>query len=127
MSALLYGCEGSKYPAQNGVAFSNSDPYLVLSFLKLLQKSFKLDKNKFSVHLQIHTTHDYQILKKYWSDLLKIPESKFIKPTIAVPKGNKHRDDYKGTCTLKYHDYTIQLKLLGIFDKFKNSFVVTRS
>jgi len=118
LAGLLYGCEGSKYPAQSGVAFSNSEPNLVLTFVKLLRKSFELDESKFSAHLQIHTNHRYEDLRRFWADLLKIPESCFIKPTVREPKGGKHRDNYIGTCTIRYRDYRIQLKLLGIFEKF---------
>lgn len=118
LAALLYGCEGSKYPSHKGVAFANSDPNLVVAFLKLLRKSFLLKENRLSVHLQIHSHHDFKTLKRYWSELLEIPEINFIKPTITTPKGGKHRKKYQGTCTLKYGDYRIQLKLLGIFEAF---------
>ncbi|MBI2029251.1 hypothetical protein HYT02_02460 [Candidatus Gottesmanbacteria bacterium] len=122
IASILYGCEGSKYPAHSGVAFANSDPQLILSFSKLLKKAFVLDTDKFSVHLQIHTTHNYNELKKYWSKLLDLPEKCFIKPTIKEPRGGKHRNGYIGTCTLRYRDYRIQLKMLGIFEKFTKKF-----
>lgn len=122
LAGLLYGCEGSKYPAHVGVSFANSDPSLVVTFLCLLRKAFDLDKNKFSVHLQVHTTHDYLQIRKYWSNLLNIPESQFIKPTITEPKGGKHRTVYFGTCTLRYRDYRIQLRLLGVFGQFLTKF-----
>lgn len=122
-AGLLYGCEGSKYPAQRGVAFANSDPELITAFLQLLRKGFELDESKFSVHLQIHTTHNFEDLRKYWSRLLNLPEKCFSKPTVTVPRGGKHRIVYMGTCTLRYWDYKIQLKLLGIFEKFVKSFV----
>jgi hypothetical protein len=74
LCGLLYGCEGSKYPANNGVAFVNSDPKLVITFVSLLRKSYLLDESKWRVHLQIHSNQNYDDLKKYWSDLLLIPE-----------------------------------------------------
>lgn len=122
-ASLLYGCEGSKYPAQKGVAFANSDPKLILTFLSLLRKGFDLDTKKFSVHLQIHTTHDFNELKKYWANFLTLSEECFIKPTVTTPKGGKHREIYMGTCTLRYYDYKIQLKMLGIFEVFLASFI----
>jgi len=118
LAAILYGCEGAKYPSSSNVGFVNSDPDLVLSFLILLKKSFDLDEKKFSVHLQIHTTHDYKKVKEFWANFLDLPENCFIKPTVREPKGKKHRNNYMGTCTIRYRDYRIQLKLLGIFEKF---------
>jgi transcriptional regulator with XRE-family HTH domain len=123
LTGILYGCEGSKYPATKGVSFSNSDPGLILAFLELLKKSFYLNEEKFSVHLQIHSTHNYEKIKKFWSSLLGISEKHFIKPTITNPTGNKHRVNYQGTCTLRYRDYRIQLKLLGIFEAFTKNYL----
>lgn len=118
LTAVLYGCEGAKYPSSSNASFVNSDPGLVLSFLTLLRKSFDLDEKKFSIYLQIHTTHDYKKIKKFWANFLDLPENCFMKPTIREPRGKKHRNNYMGTCTLRYRDYRIQLKLLGIFEKF---------
>jgi len=118
LAGILYGCEGSKYPSHSGVAFANSEPNLVLGFLQLLRRAFDLNDSKFSVHLQAHVTQDYEEIKKFWSNLLSLPQSCFIKPTVRQPAGKKHRNNYLGTCTLRYRDYRIQLKLLGIFEKF---------
>ncbi len=118
LAALLYGCEGAKYPATNIIAFVNSDPSLVKTFLFLLRKGFKLDENKLRVQLQIHNTHTYSKLIKYWSRLLEIPTGKFLKPTVTQPRGKMKRQNYPGTCSLRYIDNKIQLRLLGIFEGF---------
>ncbi len=118
LAGILYGCEGAKYPASNRVDFANSDPFLMATFYKLLTKGFDIDSHKLSLHLQIHTSYSYEQLKKFWSNTLGLPNIKFMKPTITSPFGGKHRLMYKGTCTLRYNDYRIQLKLLGIFETF---------
>lgn len=117
-AALLYWCEGAKYPASNALRFTNSDPTLIKTFLTLLRNGFSLDEKKFYVHLQIHSNHNYDALVTFWSDLLQIPYVQFIKPTITRPYGKKHRVDYRGTCTLRYQDYRLQLKLIGIYELF---------
>ena len=122
LAGILYGCEGSKYPASKGVSFANSEPKLILAFLRILRTAFDLDEKRIRLHLQTHTTQDYEKLKDFWSKLLNLPKTCFIKPTLTKPKGSKHRNNYLGTCTLRYGDYNIQLKLLGIFKKFINSF-----
>jgi len=115
---ILYGCEGSKYPATNGVAFANADPELILCFLTLFRKAFSIKETKFRVHLQIHNNQNYEELLAYWSGLLNIPKLQFYKPTITEPHGRKHRKKYQGTCTIRYCDYKLQLKLIGIFEEF---------
>lgn len=116
--AILYGCEGSKYPSSNGVALANADPNLISTFLSLFRMSFPIDEGKLRVHLQIHSNQNYLKLVSYWSRLLKIPGIQFYKPTITEPHGKKHREKYLGTCTIKYYDNKIQLKLIGIFEAF---------
>lgn len=118
LTSIMYWCEGSKYPATNKADFTNSDPLLLQTFIALLRKSFMLDESKFRIKLQIHSTHDFEIIKKYWSKLLNIPVSQFIKPTITTANGKKHRKEYMGTCTIRYSDYKIQLKLIGIYEQF---------
>jgi len=115
---IIYGCEGAKYPASNCVSLTNSDPRLVLSFISLLRFSYKLDETKFRVILQIHSTQNYGKLSEYWSGILRVPINKFYKPTITTAHEGKHRSGYLGTCTLKYYDYKLQLKLIGVFEAF---------
>jgi len=118
LASIIYWCEGSKYPATNKVDLTNSDPSLLQTFIKLLRASFLLDESKFRARLQIHSSQDFGKIKKYWSKVLNIPVSQFMKPTITTANGKKHRKDYMGTCTIRYSDYKIQLKLIGIYEQF---------
>ena len=122
LTAIIYGCEGSKYPATNKLEMTNSDPELLKVFIKLLRKTFTLDETKFRIHLQIHDIQNYKKLKSFWSKLLEIPKERFIKPTITKARGGKHRKVYYGTCSLRYSDYRIQLKLIGIYEAFLKKF-----
>ncbi|MEI6040033.1 MAG: hypothetical protein WCP93_01645 [Candidatus Berkelbacteria bacterium] len=118
--SLLYWCEGSKYPSSNCVTFVNSDFKLVKTFFQLLKQVFEIDNNKVRIHLQIHATHNFEEVRKFWSKLLAIPEEQFYKPTITNPAQKMKRLNYKGTCTLKYFDSKILLQITGIFEEFSN-------
>jgi hypothetical protein len=118
LASVIYWCEGSKYPSTNKVDLTNSDPLLLQIFITFLRDSFALDESKFRIKLQIHSSQDFNIIKEYWSKLLNIPTGQFIKPTITIAKGSKHRKNYMGTCTIRYSDYKIQLKLIGIYEYF---------
>ncbi len=120
--SLLYWCEGSKYPAGSFVAFSNSDWDLVKTFLELLRKGFKIQENKIRVHLQLHSTHPRQKMTKFWSDLLRIPTNQFYKPTITEPTRRMKRLDYKGTCTVRYYDFKLLLKIIGLYESLSNRY-----
>lgn len=118
LAALLYWCEGAKYPSSSRVDFVCSDEKLVSLFLFLLRKGFDLDESKFRVMLQIHTDHDVEQVFKYWSGILNIPRDKFIRPTITQKKGGKYRRFYMGTCSLRYGDYSVLIRLMGIYSRF---------
>lgn len=116
--AIIYGCEGAKYPSSNCVSITNSDPNLMATFIKLFREIYNLDENKFRVHLQVHSNQNYKDLVAFWSKFLKISLNRFIKPTVTVAGGKKHRSDYQGTATIKYYDYRIQLQLIGVYEGF---------
>ncbi len=118
LTALFYWCEGSKYPASNCLGFTNSDPALVKTFLELLRKGFVIEESRLKASLQIHSTHEYNDVLKFWSDLLKINKDKFYRPTITQPRHNMKRQNYVGTCTIKYHDVKLLLSIIGLYESF---------
>lgn len=120
--SIIYGCEGAKYPATNCVALTNSDPYLVATFINLFRKSFRIEDSKFRAYLQIHSNQNYPMLLNYWSNCLDISIDNFYKPVVTKAGGNKHRHDYLGTCTVKYYDYRLQLRLIGIYEEYMRKF-----
>ena len=117
-ASILYWAEGTKYPQSSAVSFSNSDPDMVCTFVELLRTGFSIDENKLRVHLQLHSTHNKEKIFSYWSKLLRIPKSQFWKPTITNPTKNMKRRNYRGTCTIRYHDYRVLLQLIGIYEEF---------
>ena len=121
--AVIYWCEGAKYPSSNRVDFVCSDENLVITFLFLFRKSFKLDESKFRVKLQIHTDQNFEEITSYWSDKLKIPESKFTKPTVTEKRGGRYRKMYRGTCSVRYGDYSVLLRIMGIYSRFSKVLV----
>ena len=55
LCALIYWCEGAK--VKTGIAFTNSDPNLVRTFLHLLKTGFDIDeKNSRYVYIFINIT-----------------------------------------------------------------------
>lgn len=119
-SALLYWCEGYKYPGCNYIGFVNSDFDLIKTFIKLLRRGFNLKEEKFRVQLQLHTTHDKKEITHFWSELLKIPEKNFQKPTITSPSNKMKRKDYRGTCSIRYYDFGVYNEVVGIYEGFLN-------
>lgn len=117
--ASLYWCEGCKYPMTNRIEFVSSDENMQLTFISTMRKVFKEDllESKFRVMLQLHTTHDLDKTISYWSNLLQIPPNQFTKPHITIGKQTRYRPTYNGTCSLRYQDYRLLLRLMGIYSQ----------
>ncbi len=123
--ATLYWCEGAKYPGSNRVDFVSSDENMQITFIKLFRSVFKdnLEESKFRVMLQLHESHNIKQSINYWSKLLSIPTNQFLNPHITKGKQTRYRHIYRGTCSLRYYDYKILLKISGCFSQISNKFV----
>ncbi len=117
-TALIYWCEGYKYPHCNFIGFTNSDVNLVETFLKLFRSGFNPKEEKFRIHLQIHDTHDKNEVIDFWSNKLKIPKNQFRKSTITKARSKMKRTNYNGTCTVRYYDSAIYQEIMGIYETF---------
>ena len=117
-TAILYWCEGSKYPASTTLNFTTTDMKMQRLFLNLFRRGFNPTESKFRIWLQIHSDQNEKSLIKYWSTILKIPISQFMKPSITDKKGGRYRKIYHGTCSLRYADYSMILRLMGIYERF---------
>lgn len=81
--SLLYWAEGQKLPLRGAqVRFANTDPRLILLFLSLLRNCYALDESKLRVRLHLHWYHNVKKIKEFWSKLLDIDESRFLKPIL---------------------------------------------
>ena len=75
---------------------------------------FSPKNKKFRVHLQLHTIHSTPKIYDFWSKILKIPKTQFYKLTITKPTKRMKRNNYRGTCSVRYHDFRIFHELMGI-------------
>lgn len=111
--ALLYSCEGAKYPSARMLGFSNSDPVTIQCFLWLLRNCFGVDERKFRCQIVHRWDQSLNFLIAYWSGVTGIPPTQFYrsKPD-ARTKGKKTlRKNYRGVCCITYFDVTLQYTL----------------
>lgn len=109
--AALYWAEGTK--GRGMLKFTNTDPKLMSLFITLLRQSYVLDERKFRVRLHLHWYHKEKIVKSYWSDLLKIPETQFRKIYWKKRGRNKvFRKNVGGICFLQYNSDYLREQIL---------------
>ena len=75
IGVALYWAEGSKEKENgknSGIKFSNSDPKMILLFIKWLENSFSINSSDLIYELYIHETADIKKAQVYWSNILLI-------------------------------------------------------
>lgn len=117
--AMLYSAEGARYEGVSGLKFVNTDPKLLQIFIILLRKCYQVDIKKFRIRLHLHYYHNKKQAKKYWSDLLGVPEDQFWKTYLKKrSKTKKFRKNFMGICFINYSDSDIRRELLELTNQF---------
>ena len=118
--AALYWGEGTK---DRGLEITNSDPYLILFMVNWFKDIFKINPNTLKVNLNIYSQQNENDLKRFWSDLCKIPLENFGKSFIKpANKSYKKNNLYYGTIKIRVPKSTdLRIKVFGWIQKILES------
>ncbi len=99
----LYWGEGTKSDSSS-VRLGNSDPELILVFIKFLKDTFNINEEKLRFGLQIFSDCEPNQALKYWSAKLGIQKKQFQKVIITPSRGRGtyKNKSYWGVLTLYY-------------------------
>lgn len=114
--ALLYWCEGGK--GGGSVQFTNSDPSLIRTFVKLFRIAFKVEEQKFRALVHIHEYHDDQKQKEFWSRVCGVPLTQFTKSYCKPHTGKRKKDGYQGCVTINYHSSLVLYELKEVYRQY---------
>ncbi len=107
IGTALHWAEGEKekeYKTGTGVYFSNSDPKMILLFLKWLKIIFSINNSDLVYELYIHETANLRNAQLYWSDIISIPIEKmrvYFKKNKINTKRKNTGDSYYGLIRIK--------------------------
>ena len=101
--AIAYWCEGSKNKPyrrfDNKVLFVNSDPKLILFFLRFLAV-VGVERERIYCRVSIHESADVAAAEQFWCRVTGLPDKQFQEPTLKRhnPKTVRKNtgDDYHG-------------------------------
>ncbi len=110
LMAMFYLAEGGK--TENSFVVANSNPTILKGIINLQRYLYKLDETKFRCALHLRKDQNEEELKKFWSNILNIPEPQFIKTQFDKRTIKKTYDHYKGVCVLIYYDMALQRRIL---------------
>ena len=98
--ACIYYCEGGK-DTRSGLIFTNSDPIMMKSFVSMLEQSFGVERKTMKIGMHLHSYHNEDIMKKFWSNLLGFQSSQFNKTFWKKESGITIREGYKGCVNVR--------------------------
>jgi hypothetical protein len=86
---MLYWAEGAKH--QNKLYFVNSDPNMLLLYVRFLREELGVQDSWMSLYIQCHTSVPAEIrrIEQYWTGLLGLPETGLRK--TYSKKSSEHR------------------------------------
>lgn len=111
--AMLCLGEASKSTRRTSFYLGNSDPKIIILFLKLLERCFDFNQEKIRCTVQCRADQNIEELEKFWLSVTQLPKRLFYKAridprTIGKPTQSK---DYKGVLRIDYFDTKVRLEL----------------
>lgn len=103
---MLYWGEGTK--SGNSVVFSNSDPQMIMLFLKFLRAICQISETRLRILLHMYNDQNENSLKKFWSKATNIPITQFSKTFYHHhTSGTYKKVSQYGTVSLRYSDKSL--------------------
>ncbi|SCL55676.1 hypothetical protein GA0070606_2480 [Micromonospora citrea] len=107
VGAAIYWCEGGKAkpwrPNDCRVKFINSDPVLVLLFLRFVE-ALGVAPAALRFRVSIHESADEEAAVRWWADLVGVPAEKFQRSSLKRHRPETRRQnvggDYRGCLTV---------------------------
>lgn len=112
---VLYAGEGTKMDGKGG--FTNSDPKLLKFMRYWLVDYAKIEIKNLRGRIWIHEELDENKAKKYWSEILDIPKSQFIRSYISKRKNSgrkitKNLHNF-GVCAIVFYDTSAHRRIMS--------------
>lgn len=121
---MLYWAEGYKV-GKGTVDFANSDPDMVVIFWKFLSEICRVDRKRVRLHLYAYEGQNIRSLKRFWTDLLGLPEQAFVKPYIkkAATPGPRGPRMIHGLVHIRYSDKKLFKQIIKWIDEYRREMV----
>jgi transcriptional regulator with XRE-family HTH domain len=115
---MLYWAEGGKQ--RNEITFVNSDPNMMLIFIKFLRQELLVPDDRMRIHLHCHATDIDEIarIQLYWLDILQLPRSALKNTNIKIGSEKSHHILINGVCGLRVHSTEYVQHIFGAIQEY---------
>lgn len=118
---MLYWAEGAKSKS-SGIAFANSDPNMLLLFMRFLREEMQVKDEIIRMRIQCHTRDPIEIkrIERYWLDLLDLPSCSLRKTLIKKgnPNAIRHNNFENGFCMVEVYRVRLLHHIFGAIQEY---------
>ncbi len=118
---MLYWGEGEK--ARNALSIANSDPGLLMFYLKFLRESLQVDDNLITIRITCYLGNGLELveIENYWLNAFNLPRSCLSKSTMNIQPVSSQQKGRKlkyGVCNLTVYSTTLIQHVLGAIQEY---------
>src|SRR5690606_19534161 len=115
---MLYWAEGAK--ARNGIYFANSDPHMMVLFIRFLREELDvLDADiKLLIHCHSHDPLEIARIEHYWLDLLQLPPAALSKTQIKKGSDTRKNIIKNGICSIRVYKTELTHHIYGAIQEY---------
>lgn len=114
--SLLYWGEGGKF-TDNRLEFTNSDPQMIRTYLRMLRFGFDVNEHKLRANVHIHEYHNEKTQKLFWHKITNIPLKQFNKSYQKPHTSRVIRPNYQGCVRICYYSGTVAKKVRALYQE----------
>jgi len=132
IGVALYWAEGYKRPQIRGgreltyhaVSLTNSDPFLVMLFIKFLRGVCKVPNEKITASVRLYEHMNEGTVTKFWQKVTSIPRENFGKLYYGISKSSQGKRPFTrlpyGTIQIRVNDTILFHKIMGWIEGVAN-------
>lgn len=115
---MLYWAEGAK--TRNGIYFVNSDPNMVVLFMKFIREELNVANIDIALRIHCHTSVSTEIarIEQYWVDLLGLAPSNVKKTYIKAGGDGRKNILQNGVCDIRVHSTELVQHIYGAIQEY---------
>lgn len=119
VGAALYWGEGYKNGKAKGLSLANTDPALILLYMRFVREVLKVPDERIRMHVHLHPYCDQHASIQFWSHLTRLPKENFH-TTWQVSRASRGRRPKRtvpyGTLDVRVHRRQLFYRVLGLID-----------
>ena len=113
---MLYWAEGAK--SRNNLYFVNSDPNMMLLYIRFLREELGVDDSQMSLTIHCHIPEDIERIETYWTDLLQLPKLNLCKTQIKKGSDTRRNILVNGVCGIRVSRTELVMHIFGAIQEY---------